>query len=907
MKKGFWLVLLAILFGGVIVYALWYINKRGELQNNSKDSFIPCNSALVININPGVSLSSKIKTAFASDLQELEKLLLYKAAYALSNSDLISPTSKVMAVRTEGKDKWVSLFVMDNKNVLSGSDIVDFLQKNFGKSAGTFRKYDRYKIQALHAEKEEIFYAVEEGMVLLSDSELYIEDALKQFEQNSEGIEQQAQYQQINKYFSASAGLNVFLNASYFADLLPMFIQTKKLFPRLDIASCFKWGALDGELQEEGIGLNGFMDYAGLEASFMKTLEGQKPGEAGIDAIIPADVASFFVLNLSDFKTYLTALDNYRYNAGLIEQIRKRKQEYTKLLGKDYETELKELLQGEFVLANMAFNERESRNEGVVIAELKSGGLCKTWIEKIIGNHARLTNVHPDHYIHKYAVDREQSFTYYTCPEEDMPAVFWGYLFEGIPAKYVLIQDNYLIFGSSEKVIGDFIRSYVHRNFIRDTDWFNKIKIKLSAKYNLAYFANAEMMMPYYKAVVKKDWKQYMQSREEALSVFTALAMQWSNEGGILYNTSFLSTEKSKDRKQPHLLWQTKLGARISMKPVPVTNHVTGEREIFVQDENNDVYLLNDAGRILWRLALGEPINSDVIQVDAFRNGKLQYLFSTPSRLHLVDRNGEYVDNFPVTLKADTKIGMALYDYDKNRNYRIFVPCADRRVYLYDIRGQLIKDWKSGKTDKDIVTRVNHYRIGDKDYIVYADQYRLYIQDRKGKERIKISNVFDLWENTELYLTRRNGKMVLAFAGKDGAVNIVDFQGKVEKVNCIGSTPGFYFNVADINADSDVFIFTSGNRLSVYDLNGKCLYEKELDAAGLDFPYVYRFSGADVRIGLLDKVKSQMMLLNLKSGMSEGFPINGDSPFSIIFADNGNFYLFAGVDNGSLIKYKVQR
>lgn len=41
MKKGFWLVLLAILFGGVIVYALWYINKRGELQNNSKDSFIP--------------------------------------------------------------------------------------------------------------------------------------------------------------------------------------------------------------------------------------------------------------------------------------------------------------------------------------------------------------------------------------------------------------------------------------------------------------------------------------------------------------------------------------------------------------------------------------------------------------------------------------------------------------------------------------------------------------------------------------------------------------------------------------------------------------------------------------------------------------------------------------------------
>lgn len=93
-----------------------------------------------------------------------------------------------MALRTEAKISWCLCLSWINKNVLSGSDIVDFLQKNFGKSAGTFRKYDRYKIYSLQAEKEEIFYAVEEGMVLLSDSELYIEDALKQFEQRVKGL-----------------------------------------------------------------------------------------------------------------------------------------------------------------------------------------------------------------------------------------------------------------------------------------------------------------------------------------------------------------------------------------------------------------------------------------------------------------------------------------------------------------------------------------------------------------------------------------------------------------------------------------------------------------------------------------------------------------------------------------------
>ena len=57
----------------------------------------------------------------------------------------------------------------------------------------------------------------------------------------------------------------------------------------------------------------------------------------------------------------------------------------------------------------------------------------------------------------------------------------------------------------------------------------------------------------------------------------------------------------------------------MSMKPAIVVNHNTGERELFVQDEGNTIYLINDV-----------EINSEVYQVDMFKNGKLQYLFSTP-------------------------------------------------------------------------------------------------------------------------------------------------------------------------------------------------------------------------------------------------------------------------------------
>lgn len=907
MKKGLWLSFAAAVFVGVVVYALWYIDRRGELQNNSKDSFIPYNSAVVVSINPGCALSPELEQAFAQDIRNFQDMLLYRTAATLALTDLVSPTSKVMAVRPEGKGRLVFLFVMDNKQVLSGRNIVDFLQDSIARSPEKFRRYDRYKIYTLRNGNEEIYYAVEEGMVLLSDSEFYIEDALKQFDKENEAEAQSARYRQINKYFSASAGINVFLNTSSFSELLPMFLQTDRLFSCLDITACFKWGALDGELRKDGIGLNGFMDYTGQEASFMKTLEQQHPQEAAIDAVIPGEVSSFFILNLSDLKTYLAALENYRYNASLIENLRKRKQEYTKIFGKEGEAELRELLQGEFALVNMAFDEVSGKNEGIIVAELKSGGLCKAWIEKAVMKAARRNDRHPDSYQRRYVVDREQSVSYCKFPVEDMPAVFWGYLFEGIPARYALVQDNYLILASSEKAMGNFIRSYVHRTFIRDAEWYRKIKNRLSDRYNLAYFADMAAMSSYYRYIAKGNWGKYLQSHEGNLPAFTALAMQWSNEGEMLYNTLFLSTEKVKESKRPALHWQTKLGGRVSMKPVPVLNHVTGEREILVQDETNTLYLLNDAGRVLWRLLLDAPVNSEIFQVDAFKNGKLQYLFSTPSRLHLVDRNGKYVENFPLTFKADCSRGISLFDYDKRRNYRIFAPCADRQVYLYDIQGKVVKDWKSAKADKEIVTRVNHYRVGDKDYIVYGDRYRLYILDRRGRERVKVSNVFDLQENTELYLTRKNGKTVIAFINADGSVNLTDFQGKVEKLKCMEGGTGFRLNVADISNRGDQLIFTSGNRLAVYDFNGKCLYDKTWDAGGLDFPYVYRFSASDIRIGLLDRERGHMLLLDLQNGMSEGFPVNGDSPFSIVLTGQGNFCLYAGVDNGSLIKYKVQR
>ena len=411
------------------------------------------------------------------------------------------------------------------------------------------------------------------------------------------------------------------------------------------------------------------------------------------------------------------------------------------------------------------------------------------------------------------------------------------------------------------------------------------------------YLSEMVAMLPYYEQVTKGALRELLERNKEGMEVFSSFGLQWVCEGDMLYHTLFLSTEEV-EPKQAQIMWQTRLDARMSMKPTIVVNHNTGERELFVQDEGNTIYLINDVGRILWKLPIEGKINSEVYQVDMFKNGKLQYLFSTPGHLYLIDRNGNYLPRFPLAFKSPCERGIS-----------VFAPGADHHVYLYEVSGNFVKGWDVPKSDNDIVSKIYHFRVEGKDYLVYADRYRLYILDRKGKERVKVSTLLNLSANTSLYLTKQNGQMKMAFMDANGAIVLVNFRGQVERIKGEEMIGGGMFNVEDVNNDGqDEFIYTLKNRIVVMDNKGKLLFEKHWEDSELDFPYIYRFSARDSRIGIMDGKGERLFLLDMKE-VSKGFPIRGNSPFSIAFGDNGSagFYLFAGSDGTHLLKYRVLR
>ena len=897
-----------VLLGG-IRFALWWVNEREREVDVPKESFIPYNSAVVINVNANADLLPKVATAFNREIKAFRKSMLSRVVDTLKQASQVDTSSYVMAIRVEGKQSIRFLYVLNRSGLFSRGDVHAFLQKMFAGVQVKERKYNNQKIYLASRGKDEVCYAVVGGMVLVSNSELYVEDAVNQLSNPNEDEKDGApRFKNVNRYFSAGAGLNVFLNTTCFSDLLPLLLQKDFIAKQTNIAKWFKWGALDGEIKPSGVSFNGFVHYDGLKAAFPVAFKGQLPQDSKLDAVMPADVKSVSILALSDVKNYLASLETYRYGAGQIENVRKRKQEFARLFGDKLDEEWQALLKGEWGKGTLSYDASRKQEEGIVVVHVKAGSLARGLLEKMLKSYASKSGISETSLYRSFALDKDKKVSYFKMPVPDFAGVMWGYVLGGIETNYVLVEDNYVVFSSSERGFQVFASDYMRRLSVRDQEWYQKLRTKLSSKFNWMYLSEMVAMLPYYEQVTKGDLRELLERNKEGMEVFSSFGLQWVCEGDMLYHTLFLSTEEV-EPKQAQIMWQTRLDARMSMKPTIVVNHNTGERELFVQDEGNTIYLINDVGRILWKLPIEGKINSEVYQVDMFKNGKLQYLFSTPGHLYLIDRNGNYLPRFPLAFKSPCERGISVADYENNKNYRVFAPGADHHVYLYEVSGNFVKGWDVPKSDNDIVSKIYHFRVEGKDYLVYADRYRLYILDRKGKERVKVSTLLNLSANTSLYLTKQNGQMKMAFMDANGEIVLVDFRGRVERVKGEEMIGGGMFNVEDVNNDGqDEFIYTLKNRIVVMDNKGKLLFEKHWEDSELDFPYIYRFSARDSRIGIMDGKGERLFLLDMKE-VSKGFPIRGNSPFSIAFGDNGSagFYLFAGSDGTHLLKYRVLR
>ncbi len=850
-----------------------------------------------------------VNTAGRSDLDSMTRMILSQVNSSEALLDLLYEEGLNLSLHLVGKDQVLPLLYVKYSGSVTDHDFEQLILELLdGEAMVNGRKYEAEVMYDVSGRPgffpERFSFACINGIGLFSPSSMLVESSIRTMHSEAdlstdEGL----------KMIRGTAGkyvhANIYINYANLHHLFYPFVEQSswnkiELFSKLA-----SWGELDLDVKEDAIMLNG-MSYASTELPlFLNAFKEQSPVKMEVHEMMPSGTSYFLHLGISDPIKFRAQVTDYCAGQGLQEGIETEKSRVEEIYGFDPLEDLVNTVDDEIAWFSIE-GETMRPEEEVVVIETRSRSetreMVSHWIQQYLQVHAfdmqSLRQV--------YQLDNQTSFEIYHLPDHFFKGLLPGRLFNS----YFTVYENYLIFGPSVEVLSRVIyQNVLHKTFISDPV-FKEMSDYLSNRSNISLFFRPYAYMDYKRDLLHERVSGLLESMEIFLRRIPGVVLQYSTEGDVWYQ-SISSKYTSQIKEKALTVWESLLDSAAMMKPALVKNHNTSEKEIFIQDAGHWIYLINSTGRILWKQRLEGPILGEINQVDFYKNGKLQYLFNTAEKIHLIDRNGNYVERYPISLRSDATNPLALFDYDKNKDYRLFVAGEDRKIYAYDIEGNIVTGWKFGKTESQVYGIIQHFRIGDKDYIVASDKNRAYFLDRRGRDRIKVKERVVISPQNPFTLDMNIREDKPRWVSTDTAGNVIGIylDGATSTLLSQKVSREHYFQMQDMDKDGiSEFIFADGNELNVLRQDGSRLFGYRVREEIKDMPDIYKFSASDIKIGITDRPRNRIYLINSDGSLYEGFPLEGSTQFSIGYfaGSDSRFNLIVGSANNFLYNYSIK-
>jgi hypothetical protein len=565
----------------------------------------------------------------------------------------------------------------------------------------------------------------------------------------------------------------------------------------------------------------------------------------------------------------------------------------------DLADKLREFIGNEVTKAYVDIKERPVSENTLIIYELNNRVYAEKIFLDFFGAGTDKNN------IFLFRPDDQISIPVYLTPYKGFASAIIPGFGDGFDDSYFAFYDNYLVTGNSNATISRFLYDNLLNKTLANDLTFRDFESTLPSISGYFFYCVPSRIIGYLARYLNEDIIKALNSNKNALTKIQAFGYQFAPSNEMIYNSVSVQY-KDVARVEAGTEWETLLDTVAAIKPFFFTNHITGAKEIFIQDMKNNAYLINAAGRVLWKVPLREHINGSVYMIDYYRNGKYQLLFSGRNYLYLLDRNGNYVERYPIKLRSPATNSLALFDYDNNRDYRLLIAGEDKMIYAYDKSGSTVKGWKPFRTNGIVNTEISWFRVSGKDYLVTSDESSVYFTDRTGNKRLTLKEPVSRAKRSEIRLTPGNDPSVVCTA-PDGTIQHIYFDGSVKKYSLKTFSVDHSFDIFDINGDGfGEYIFIDKGILYLYDHNRAEIFTRKFGSDELGGPINFIFSASDRKIGVFDVDKKLIYLIDGNGNIMKGFPLRGASMFSIgKLSDNGSWHLIVGGTDRFLYNYKL--
>lgn len=356
------------------------------------------------------------------------------------------------------------------------------------------------------------------------------------------------------------------------------------------------------------------------------------------------------------------------------------------------------------------------------------------------------------------------------------------------------------------------------------------------------------------------------------------------------YHMNFVTSkiERPKEKQSVSPLFMLELDADLATNPQFVKNHRTNQQEIVVQDNDNHLYLISTEGKVQWKKQLNGKIQGRIEQVDLYKNGKLQLAFCTNDQFLVLDRNGEIVEPFSKTFEGGNLNPLAVFDYDKKKEYR-FAVTQGEKVHMYNRLGAIVDGYTYTQTESPVISKPKHFRLAQKDYLIFQlENNELKIRHRAGQERLKVKQKIDFSENPVFLYKNKFAVTDIA-----GVLHQIDTRGKLTKTNFnLNPDHGMY-------ATSKTLALMNDNILTI---KGK---KVELELGVYTKPQIF-YIYDKIYVSVTDIQNQKIYLFDSLAKPIPNFPVFGSSLIDMVDMENDRkLELVAKDQENSIISYRI--
>ncbi len=422
-----------------------------------------------------------------------------------------------------------------------------------------------------------------------------------------------------------------------------------------------------------------------------------------------------------------------------------------------------------------------------------------------------------------------------------------------------VVVDEYLFLSNSVKSIKTLIDNYLLKNTYLYSQNYAKSNEFLSKESSYEINSKNNSLIDISKLIGLKS----------SMNEFNNTKIQIVNENYTFHINGIINNDNNEySENKINKIFSTKIEGNLIIEPKFVTNHITKAKEIVVQDSNYNLYLITNQGKVLWKKKLNGKILGEVKQVDLYKNGRLQLIFTTEKRLYVIDRNGKDVNPFPKIFRDKITQPLSVFDYDNNKNYR-FLVTQGNELLMYDSKGKIVKGFKYDTSD-EILYPPKHFRIKNKDIISVMTKKGLKILNRRGKIRIKIKDDVR-FSNSDIY--RYNDNLIG-----------ISIDGNLTQINMNGSISYRKLDLSEnhkINSKYNLTVINSDNKLT------NLKKSIELPFGNFSDPKIFSYNKRKY-VSIFDNQGKAIYLFDDKLDLFEGFPLYSNSNIDLGNIDKDN-------------------